>query len=203
MSYIDSEQKSSRKRMIGLGVVVAAHVVLGILIQLGMARDIVKLVKDPVEAVLLEEIKPPKPPPPPPPKPAAPPPPPQMQSNIVESTPNPNSTTAQSEVKPAAPAAPIGAPTSTSAALSAGGNCAKPEYPRESLRAGETGTSRIRFVVEANGRVSSASIERSSGSRRLDQAAMAALSLCTFTPGTQAGKPVRSETTINYVWRID
>ena len=37
----------------------------------------------------------------------------------------------------------------------------------------------------------------------LDQAAMAALSLCTFTPGTQAGKPVRSETTISYVWRID
>ena len=107
MSYIDSEQKSSRKRMIGLGVVVAAHVVLGILIQLGMARDIVKLVKDPVEAVLLEEIKPPKPPPPPPPKPAAPPPPPQMQSNIVDSTPNPNATTANTEVKPAAPAAPV------------------------------------------------------------------------------------------------
>ena len=104
---------------------------------------------------------------------------------------------------PAAPAAPIGAPTTTSAALSAGSNCATPEYPRESLRAGETGTSRIRFVVEANGRVSSATIERSSGSRRLDQAAVSALSLCTFTPGTQAGKPVRSETTINYVWRID
>jgi len=46
-----------------------------------------------------------------------------------------------------------------------------PSYPIAALRAGEQGTVTLRVQVDADGRPSSVSIERSSGSRALDSAA--------------------------------
>ena len=74
-----SRQRSPRKHLIGLGLVVALHVLLLWAINSGLARKFVKVIKGPVEAELLEEKKPdlpPPPPPPPPPKNLPPPPPP-------------------------------------------------------------------------------------------------------------------------------
>ena len=46
-------------------------------------------------------------------------------------------------------------------------------------------------------------VERSSGFRRLDEAARAGLSQCKFRPATVNGKPERSWGRIEYVWKLE
>jgi TonB family protein len=47
----------------------------------------------------------------------------------------------------------------------------KPDYPSASRRAGEQGTTQLDVCINANGRVSSVSVSKSSGYARLDEAA--------------------------------
>ena len=62
-----SRQRSPRKHLMGLGTVAVLHALMFWAISSGLAHKFVKIVKGPVEAVLLEETKPDIPPPPPPP----------------------------------------------------------------------------------------------------------------------------------------
>ena len=62
---------------------------------------------------------------------------------------------------------------------------------------------RLSFLIDVDGKVLDSKVERSSGSRRLDQAARAGLSLCKFKPATANGKPERTWGRIDYVWRIE
>ena len=64
MNDYASQQGKSGKRLAGLGLVVGLHVLVFWAINSGLARAVVKKIQAPVEAVLLEEIKPPPPPPP-------------------------------------------------------------------------------------------------------------------------------------------
>ncbi|WP_374586334.1 energy transducer TonB [Pseudoduganella sp.] len=82
-------------------------------------------------------------------------------------------------------------------------NCAKPAYPAAALRNEETGTVSLAFLVGKDGKVASAKVERSSGSRDLDRAALNGLSLCRFTPGTVDGVPYESWFRMQYVWNLD
>ena len=86
--------------------------------------------------------------------------------------------------------------------------CEKPEYPAAALRADATGTSKIRFTVDATGAVAKAEIERSAGASRehrlLDRTAIEALSKCRFKPGIdEQGKPIGGTTMVDYVWKTD
>ncbi len=86
--------------------------------------------------------------------------------------------------------------------------CDKPEYPAAAARAEATGTTKIRFVVDAEGKVSSATVEAQAGSSRehrlLDRTAVEALSKCRFKPGTdEQGKPLGGTTVVEYVWKLD
>ena len=57
------------RRIKGIAIVVAVHVVVGYVLISGMARQGLQLIKKPLEAVVIQEvIIPPPPPPPPPPK---------------------------------------------------------------------------------------------------------------------------------------
>ena len=83
--------------------------------------------------------------------------------------------------------------------------CEKPDYPEVALRAGATGTSKIRFTVAATGYISKAEILRSSGASRehrlLDRTAIEALSKCRFKPGSDSeGKPIGGTSVVNYNW---
>lgn len=82
-------------------------------------------------------------------------------------------------------------------------NCAKPNYPAAALRNEETGTVSLAFLVGKDGKVASAKVERSSGSRDLDRAALNGLSLCRFTAGTVDGIPYESWFHMQYEWKID
>jgi periplasmic protein TonB len=208
--------------MVGFGVVVLLHLLLGWALISGLARKVVEVIKAPIETKIIEEIKPPPPPPenlPPPPKQAPPPPsfvpPPEVVVNNPPPAPTITTTTvapppAPVTISPAAPDAPP-APAARPAARSAKidvSSCDKPIYPSAAQRAGATGTSRIRFTVDANGLVAKAEIERSSGSSRehkaLDRAAVEALSKCRFIPGTdETGKPVGATAPVDYVWNLE
>ena len=89
------------------------------------------------------------------------------------------------------------------AAVVQAASCEKPEYPPAARRANETGTVRLQMLIDENGKVVDSKVERSSGSRRLDEAARAALELCRFRPATVNGKPTRAWARLEYVWTLE
>ncbi len=81
--------------------------------------------------------------------------------------------------------------------------CKKPLWPKRSLQMGETGTVVLGFEIGNTGKVLNAVIRKSSGHPDLDQAARTGISKCTFKPGIQNGKPVRSPMQMQYVWVLE
>lgn len=71
-------------------------------------------------------------------------------------------------------------------------NLPMPPYPRLALENEEEGTVRIEVIVEPNGNISSAKIVKSSGSSRLDSAALKAARGANIKPKMINGEPVRS-----------
>ena len=227
MNYAQ-QQRSLNKHPVGVGVVLLLHVVLGYALVNGLGKKIVDVMKAPIETKIIDEVKPPPPPPPenlpPPPKMALPPPsfmpPPEVQVATPQLAP---AITVTREAPPPTPVTIAPAPAPVPAAVVAAppapralavparidvNSCDKPEYPAAALRAEATGTSKIRFTVDATGVVSKAEIERSAGPSRehrlLDRAAIDALSKCRFKPGTdEAGKPVGAVTPVEYVWKLE
>jgi TonB family protein len=64
-----------------------------------------------------------------------------------------------------------------------------PNYPAESMRLEESGTVRVKALVEADGLPSQVKVEGSSGFERLDRAAVDAVSCFRFAPGSIGGIP--------------
>ncbi|MEE3370911.1 MAG: TonB family protein [Planctomycetota bacterium] len=78
-----------------------------------------------------------------------------------------------------------------------------PVYPAEALSKGETGRVVLRVQVDATGRVTAVSIDRSSGSQSLDAAASAAIHRWRFNPATGNGTPIACEVRIPVRFRIE
>ncbi len=190
-----ARQRSPRKHLTGIGWVVLLHALLLWAISTGLARDVVQMTENTVEAVLMSEAPPPAPTPPPKtplPKTPAPPP------------PAPTSTAPAITQTAAPPAAALQAPAiRMGAVIQAGAHCAKPDYPSASRRMEEEGTVTLKFLIGADGKVMQADVEKSSGFTRLDEAARNALSKCQFRPGTVDGKPEQSWASIKYTWRLE
>jgi TonB family protein len=81
--------------------------------------------------------------------------------------------------------------------------CAKPVWPKESLRKEEQGAVQLAFLIGVDGNVRDTRIEKSSGHPLLDQAARDGLALCKFKPATENGQPVETWTKMQYVWTLD
>src|SRR5438094_10581317 len=141
MSY--AHPRSSSRRLTGVVVTVALHVVLIYALIHGLARKIVEIVAPPLETKIIEEIKAPQPekPPPPPPKLATPPPPfiPPPEINIQVPVQPAPTITAVVQTPPAVPIPPPAAPAQRTAAVVDARGCEKPPYPAASLRANERG----------------------------------------------------------------
>ena len=208
-------ERSPGKRFGGLAFVIVFHVFIAYALVSGLARNVVEIIKAPIETKLIEEIKPPPPPdktpPPPPPKMTAPPPPFVPPPEIsVQQTVSTNTISAVSREAPPtnvlppiqrAPVADTG-PVRIAAVVDSRA-CTKPEYPPKALRNEETGTVTLQFLIGLDGRVVESKVEKSSGYRDLDIAARNALSLCKFKPGTVDGKPEQSWTKMQYVWKLE
>lgn len=218
-----TETKPAGRRLTALVAVGLFHALLVYALVHGLARRIVEVVRPPIEARIIEEVKPlpPEKPPPPLPRPlsrlAAPPlpfiPPPEVPVPVQEAP----SITAVTPVQPAGPvtgpgqgpAGPL-AGTGTVAAspvrtppVVRADSCETPSYPAASLRAGETGKVTLSFLIDVTGMVLESKVERSSGYRRLDEAARDGLGLCKFSPGSVDGKPERAWARMQYEWKID
>ena len=208
MSY--AHPRSSSRRVAGIIATIVLHIVLIYALLHGLARKIVEVVTPPLETKIIEEIKPPQPekPPPPPPKLETPPPPfiPPPEVNIQMPVQQAPTITATTTPPPPAPVAiaptPQRQPVRTAPVVQAA-SCEKPEYPPASRRANETGTVLLQFLIDVNGKVIDSKVERSSGYRRLDDAARAGLELCKFRPATVDGQATRAWARIEYVWTLE
>ena len=65
-----------------------------------------------------------------------------------------------------------------------------PQYPVESMRAGEEGAAVLQVLVDESGRASDVKVARSSGFARLDDAAVTAVSRWKFAPSTRGSLAV-------------
>lgn len=81
--------------------------------------------------------------------------------------------------------------------------CEKPDYPASSIRNGEEGIVNLAMLIGPDGKVLESRVEKSSGSRALDKAAIQGLSLCKFKPGTVDGVPEKSWAKLQYVWHLN
>ncbi|MES2959646.1 MAG: energy transducer TonB [Pseudomonadota bacterium] len=221
MNYAE-QQRNPGKHAIGIGIVIVMHILLGWALINGLARTVIEVIKGPIETKIIEEIKPPPPPPenlPPPPKFAPPPPsfvpppevvvnPPPTPAPTITVTPvaPPPAPVAIAPVAPEAPPAPAPARVAAVAAITSVSDC-KPDYPAAALKEEATGTTKIRFTIDAAGKMIGAEVLRSAGPSRahktLDRAAVSGLSECKFRPGRdENGKAVGAFADVEYVWKL-
>ena len=203
------QQRNPGRHLIGFGIVVALHVLLGWALVTGLAQRMIEVIKAPIETKIIEEVKPPPPPP-------SFVPPPEVQ--IANPTAAPTITTTQvappvtpMRITPApavaasAPPAPR-APARTEPRIDFQNACERPEYNAAARRAEAQGSTTILFTMDTTGQISEATVEKSSGPSRehkmLDRLALEAVRNCKGTPGTVDGKPEKLTSRITYVWRI-
>jgi protein TonB len=217
-----SHEKNPGKNVTGIAIVIVLHLIVAYGIVTGLGKRMVTKMAEAVETKIIEDVKPPPPPetppPPPPPEMKAPPPPfippvevqvqtPPPQQNVIANTTQQKPATTEinrappAPTAPPAPAAPAG-PSKTAAVVDLN-SCAKPEYPKSSLRNEETGVSTISFLIGGDGRVMDSKVTKSSGFRDLDKAAQAALGKCRFKAATENGAPVQSWQPVQYVWTLE
>jgi periplasmic protein TonB len=209
-------------KAVKIALVAGLHVALGAMFNHSINTKKISLPSLPNQVLVMldpQQPDPPKPPPEPP-KPVqqiAPPDivvpkvdvdvaPPQVEAPVQATTASdPSPFPAAPSDAPPEPAAPPSAnPGRMDTAVFADANgCALPDYPAAAARRGDSGTTTLALLVGADGRVSSARVEHSSGSRDLDRAAVNALSLCTFKPATSNGTPQAGWAKLAYVWKLD
>ena len=108
-----------------------------------------------------------------------------------------------------APPAPLQASTNLAPASPLGDadpiarECPPPHYPRLARRNRWQGTVHCRLTISDKGTVAQVLVERSSGRRILDQAAVSALMLWRFEPGIRAGLAVETEILHRIVFRLE
>ena len=92
------------------------------------------------------------------------------------------------------------APAPTPGAGGSGNRCPMPKWPKASLRNGEQGTVKMRFLIGTDGNVMQTEVSQSSGFPMLDKAAVEGLSACTFKPAAKDGVPEQAWKEMSYVW---
>ncbi len=219
MNFTHNE-KSTGKNFTGITIVVLLHLLVAYGIVTGLGKRLVAKMVAPVETKIIEEVKPPPPkelpPPPPPPEMKAPPPPfiPPVEVNVQQPPPPQNVIANATSVKPATnelqkapPAPPAAAPGPAKSvhipAVADFSTCAKPEWPKSSLRNEETGTVTLSFLIGVDGHVADSKVVKSSGFRELDKAAVNGISKCRFKPGMTDGKPEQAWMQMQYVWTLE
>ena len=81
-------------------------------------------------------------------------------------------------------------------------NRVDPTYPPASRRAGEQGTVRLKVLVDTNGRPSNVEVTQSSGSPRLDQAAIDAVRKWRFEAATDGEKKIQAYTQVAVTFKL-
>ncbi len=82
-------------------------------------------------------------------------------------------------------------------------SCEAPRYPKAALMNEEQGTVALLFQISPDGKVIDSKVDKSSGSKSLDKAALNAFSQCKFKPGTKDGKADTLWAKIEFVWKLE
>ena len=80
-------------------------------------------------------------------------------------------------------------------------NC-KADYPKAALMNEEQGIVSMKFLVSADGKVLESKLDKTSGFKNLDRAAITAITACKFKPGTKDGKPDTTWAKVEYKWTL-
>jgi len=129
----------------------------------------------------------------------APPPPAETISTVTQQ--KPTEPVQIAKPQPVAPPAPAALPSMSAKFDRA--NCKIPDYPPESQARDETGTTQLEVLVDVDGRPLEIKIAKTSGFRRLDDAAKKAFMKCRFTPAVVNGQPSQSLQGIIYEWTLE
>jgi periplasmic protein TonB len=207
-SYTQPTPQFYSRRALVFIISVAVQVGLFVVFATGMASRVVNLVAPPIQTDIVQEVqKRDEPPPPPPPKMERPPvevPPPDVAINVPVET-NSTAITVVKKAKPQVYApAPVHKAVVRYAEIDQKGSGDPDEYyPETSRRLEETGTALVYACVAANGRIDGApKVQRSSGSARLDQAALRYAQHARYHPATEDGKAVAGCTRFNVTFRL-
>jgi len=189
------QQRDPTRHVIGITFVILFHALVIYALVTGLARKAVEVIKKPLTATIVEEIKMPPPPPPPPKKielPKTPPPPPQVYVPPPDVPPPVTPTepviTAVTPTPPATP--PVIAPPPQVAAVAPKPAIRKgisaltrvdPEYPKEAVKKGiESGKVIAHVFVDEKGNVTEVKIISAEPPRVFDRAVITALSQWKF-----------------------
>lgn len=213
LSYAHS-QPSSAKRSGLLGVVIGLHV--GIFLLILAAKTVVpQIMEMPMMVDLLQAPEPPKPPPAKPlpmakpqpvkqqPAPAPKPPTPQIEATTSTAPAPAAPVAAPPETKPAPPAPAAEAPVSQARFDADYLKNPAPAYPQLSRRMGEEGKVILRVSVNPQGTADSVEIRTSSGSARLDEAAVNTVKRWKFIAAKRGESAVQSWVLVPIIFKLE
>ena len=205
---VTAEPSPQRQGLI-IALVVALHLALVYAIVSGLAMRVVLSAPSILSAEILPTEQPVHQPPPATPElvrpalPAVP----QPVIRITSGATRSSITVVQAPPGPvvAAPVAPVPAPKAIAPtpARALAGTHTIPPYPELARRLGEQGTVELRISLDVTGAVSAVIVQRSSGSDRLDAAAVAWVRAhWRYRPATEGGKPVASSVLADVVFDL-
>jgi protein TonB len=207
------QQRDPTRHLIGISIVILVHVVVIYALVTGLARKAVEVIKKPLTATIIEEIKLPPPPPPPPPKkieiPKAPPPPEQPYippPDIPPPVTNAEPVIAAPTITPPpephviTPPPPPEPPPAPKPAIRRGLvpiDKVDPIFPKKAIRDGvESGKVLARLQVDEKGLVTDVKIVDAKPPRVFDAEVIRALSQWKFKP---EGDRYIAEVEVNFV----
>jgi len=200
----------SGRRGAALIAVIILHVFIAWGFYTGLAGNLIKKIIPPVEIVQIDKPKDIDKPPPPPPKledikPFVPPPefvdiqaPQQETTAITQTTQVAQAPAPVVQAPPAPPKASTNIKIDPRHPLKIG----EEYYPDASKRANEEGRCIVQVTVSATGKITSESIQTSSGFPRLDEACLKGVHGQQVIPATEDGKPVEKTVSIPIVWKL-
>jgi len=207
-------QRDPTRHLLGIAFVVLLHALVIYALVTGLARKVVEVIKKPIDATIIEEIKaPPPPPPPPPPKkieqpkvevpvqPYVPPPdiPPPPQTVVAPTITAVSPEPPKQEYVIAPPPPVVAPPAPPKPAIRRGIQRISgedPSYPREAIRAGVAkGRVLVRLLIDEKGNVTQVIIVSADPPRVFDRVVTNALADWKFRP---EGEKYTGEVEINF-----
>ena len=174
----------SPSRLPALIASTALVIISGWALSAGLANALVEKLPEVIQVNVLKDKIEKKEPPPPPPEMKAPPPPFVPPPDIVIQTEAPPTNTITTQSKQPTPP-----PISSPASIGKPHVCLQ-DYPAISVRLGEQGTTTIGFTITADGHVENVHVVNSSGSERLDNAAVNCAGSWRYKPAVRDNNPV-------------
>jgi protein TonB len=191
------------QKVAGLAAALVLQVAFVWALVSGLAATLIEKLPGELKVAVEQEKIQPKPPPPPPPQVDIPPPPsvPPPAINIqVETQAQPITVT--NKPPPPAPPPVVHQAVSTPVSIGRPHVCGGNFYPETSVRLNEEGTAMVSFKVTPDGSVTDASIAKSTGFPRLDEATISCVGHWKYKPATQDGNAVEMAWQANVQWKL-